>query len=532
MSADVHPAGTGPLPVAAGTAGPLVAFTERTGLDPATGRLVMYLRVVQIDGDPAAPPPGLGLAAGAGPASDVGTASTPVADGPGAPVALATRTDEADALTLVEVEVLQPGRPWQLQIVNRDSQHHRYVWVVADTDDGTRQPWLDLPTAAVALEVTVGETSPPQDLPVANHGPGPLRLDEPDGTDLGAGFSLLSVTPRPIGANRTGTARVVFAVPAQPGQPATDHTFASNDPGAGAVAGHRNRVALTATVRLAPRWVAGDILMLGESTLGRLDRATGRPVPVTTETAGAVDVVVDPTTGDAVLLGNGFVKRVNRFTGVQTALPGFSSLTRPVGVAVDRDGTVIVVDKEPASMVRLTRDGVRDVVAFTMSALISAPMLDGAHDAAPEDTGDVVACGEFSPLATAPQPMAVRLTRSGSVDMIIGGIPINSTEGAQAVAIERDGTVIAACRARAAAGGSTVPVGRLIRSTPGPLAHRVFLESRDLRDPTALAVAADGTILVGAGPGLFAVHPQSGALTRLSDVSGARIAVVPPLGTP
>ena len=48
-------------------------------------------------------------------------------------------------------------------------------------------------------------------------------------------------------------------------------------------------------------------------------------------------------------------------------------------------------------------------------------------------------------------------------------------------------------------------------------------------------MTADGTILVAAGGGLFAVDPkagQAGDPTRLSPVAGGRIAVVPPLGTP
>src|SRR3954469_3468261 len=73
MATDVHPAGpVGPLLVATGATGPSVAFTEHAGVDPATGRLLMFLRVAQIDGEPAAPPPQLLLTAGAHPPADVG----------------------------------------------------------------------------------------------------------------------------------------------------------------------------------------------------------------------------------------------------------------------------------------------------------------------------------------------------------------------------------------------------------------------------------------------------------------------------
>jgi hypothetical protein len=112
---------------------------------------------------------------------------------------------------------------------------------------------------------------------------------------------------------------------------------------------------------------------------------------------------------------------------------------------------------------------------------------------------------------------------------VSAGAPIDRTDGARAIATEQDGTIVVACRTRAPSGGPPVPTGTLFRVGPGSAAQRLFVESNDLRDPAALAVAADGTILVGAGPGQFAVHPQSGDRTRLSTASGGRIASVPTL---
>jgi hypothetical protein len=513
--------------VGAGEVSSPIGLADHAAPDPTTGRLVMFVRVVQVrDGAAAGPKPSLRLAGATGSPVPV-TTDTPIqATVGGPPIARASHTDEGGDIHVVEIEVLQSQPKWRLQIGNTDGRAHRYVVVAASSDD-VRQPWLDLPVDALAFTVRVGESAAPRELPVVNHGTGPLTLTAPDGTALGSGFTLLSVTPRPIAANGRGTARVGFTTPAEPGQPAITHTFASDDPGAGTTAGHNHRVALTATVHPAPRWATGDILVLGELTLNRLDRATGRLVPVATDTAGAMDVAVDPATGDAVLLGAGFVKRVDRFTGVSTALPGFSTLTAPVGLAVDGVGTVVVVDRNAGSLVRVSRDGAREVVALT-APLFSAEPLAKAHDVSLEVNGDLVTCGEFSFFGVDHQSMVVRISRSGSLDIVSAGAPIDRTDGAQAVVVEPGGTAVVACRTRAPGGGPPVPTGSLIRVGPGA-AQQLFVGSIDLRDPVSLAVTTDGTILVGAGPGLFAVHPQSGVLTRLSTASGGPIAVVPPL---
>jgi hypothetical protein len=518
VSAEVHPTGTGPLLVAAGTAGPLVPFSERAGVDPATGRLVLYLRIAQIDGDPTAPGPGVRLAAGTGPAADIGTAPTAIHTDPAAgPVALATRTDEPDALTLVEVEVLQPDSPWQLQILNTDSAGHRYVWVVADTDDGTRRPWLDLPTAALTLRTNVGEAARSRDLAVANHGPGPLTLDDPDGTVLGTGFTLLSVTPRPIGANRRGAARITFTPPVEPVHLAVERTFTSNDPGAGATAGHNNRVALTAVVGERARWKAGDVLVLDQLTLARLDRATGLPVAVITGNANASDVAVDPRTGDAVLLGPAGVRRVDRFTGAQTSVFRFpQALAAPTGVAVDRGGAIVVLFGIARLLIRITRDGDRDS--------IDTGGLGTPRDMALEANGDVVVAGSGAAV--------LRIGRFGSVTTVSAdGELAGPSGGPLAIAVEGDGTIVTARESDVTVGPVTVPGGTLVRVDPQSGQQAGFARRLELRTPAALAVAADGTIVVAGARGVFSVHPITALPTRLTGVFVRRVAVVPPLGT-
>jgi hypothetical protein len=264
MSFTVYPVPPAPpLPVAAATVGPLVEIAEHAAVDPTTARLLMVVRVVQVDaGGGARPPaPTIGLAVDSGPPTVVGTAPTPlrVQPGVGPLIALATLDPAStDDVHVVEIEVLAPGRRWSLQIGNTDAVGHRYTWVVGDTDQETRRPWFDVPAPALTFDALVGETAPAQDLPLANHGPGPLTLGDPDGLALGAGFRLVAVTPRTIGPNRRGVASIAFTASDRPGAPSTTHAFASNDPAAGSAAGHGNRVTLTATVRL--HWsVRGEV---------------------------------------------------------------------------------------------------------------------------------------------------------------------------------------------------------------------------------------------------------------------------------
>jgi biotin carboxyl carrier protein len=257
VSFEVHPAPPStPLAVPAGATGPLVEFAEHAALDPATGSTMMFVRVVQVNegNGPAAPPPSIRLAVGAGPATAVGIAPTAIGAQPGTPAGIATLGASSDDVHLVEVEVLQP-QTWHVQIANIDTRDHRYTWVVADSAAATLQPWLDVPVPNLAFEALTDETTPPQDVAIANYGPGPLTLNDPDGTDLGSGFRLLALTPHVIDGNHRAVASFGFTAPGTPGTPATTHTFASNDPAAGSAAGHGNRIALTATVHPRPQRV-------------------------------------------------------------------------------------------------------------------------------------------------------------------------------------------------------------------------------------------------------------------------------------
>lgn len=254
MTFEQHPApGSGPLSVDPGTPSALIEFADRSAVDPVTGRNVMFLRAVQVS-DQATdnlPRPALLLAVGQGPPTEVTASPTSIPrQTGGSAAATAVLTAEGDGIDLIEIEPLESDLQWQLQIINRDTRSRRYTWVVATTDAETRQPWLDIASQSVAFDTLTGETPAAQEVTLANYGTGPLVLDDPDGAELGAGFRVLTITPRPLGGNRRALARIGFTAPDTPGAPATTHTFGSNDPAAANTAGHNNRLGLTATVRL------------------------------------------------------------------------------------------------------------------------------------------------------------------------------------------------------------------------------------------------------------------------------------------
>jgi hypothetical protein len=513
--------------VPTGEAGPAVAFTERAGVDPATGRLLMFLRVAQIGA--AGPAPRLRLSIGAGPAAEVGTAQVPVHDNQGTLVALATGTDEPDALTLVEVEILRPGSSWHLQILNRDAADHHYVWVVADTADGTRRPWLDLPVAALAFQAVVGQAAPPQDLTIANHGPGPLTLDDPDRTDLGAGFTLLDITPRPIDGNRTGTARIGFTPPAAPATVVVQHTLTGNDAAAGAVEGHRNRVTLTATVTHRVPWSAGDVLALVGHRLCRLNRATGALAEVLDDPVPAVALAVSPLDGAAFLLvGNTQILRVDPGTGVQTLLT--HPLGSPRSLAVDRIGTLCVLgsDSHAPAVVRVDHPTGKEV---SRVALPGEPRAVAA-----ERSGDLVVVefgyGNASIVARVAAASGQRTVLSFS-GLLTGG---EGRGGLVAVAVDPVGGIAVLRDGRLLNGPSVRGLVARINAISG---EQTGLVARDeLADPAGIAVEADGTLLVSCAQGLFAITfdpsrlPVDQVPRRLSAVPGVTgIAIVPPPGT-
>jgi hypothetical protein len=271
------------------------------------------------------------------------------------------------------------------------------------------------------------------------------------------------------------------------------------------VAGHGNRIALTATVHPSPRWQPGDILVISGLGLCRLDAATGELTPVTSNVTTATDVAVDPTTGDAVVFGVGFLKRVNRFSGVQTPLGSGSDLGEPVGVAVGLDGAVVNFHGGARPLLEIDHPA-----AHPTSIPVSG--LSDPQDIALDASGGVLVANRGSGGGDA----IVRISLPGGQQSKVAssaqlGGPVS---GPVAVAVEHAGTILAIRPFQGAGGGFTFSTGALIRINPQTHVIALVAEPSELTDPRALAVANDGTILT--------------ILTRAASLRANGLTVVPP----
>jgi hypothetical protein len=509
VSFDIYPlAPSEPLSVPAGTLGPPVAIRERAAIDPVSARTLMHVRVAQLAGGDPATPPTLMLAVDGGPATPVTSTPTPLAAQPdaGQRLAMATlRTDPDDDIHLIEIELIGPGHTWTLQIGNTDDRDRRYIWVVAATSADTRQPWLDIQPRLFALPTQTSSTGVARQLTLTNYGTGPLTLADPDGTDLGAGFRLTRIDTHDLAGNRRASARIEF-VATTPGLATTTHVFASSDPAAGPAVGHNNTVKFTAS---APAWFSGDILALIGSELSRLDPATHALTPVASSLTGAVDVCVDPTSGDALVLGRG-IQRVHRQTGRVTKEPAVP-LTDPLGLVVNASEAVVVLDRRPERLI-LMRPPLQPQVTRLKG-------LDGAQDiAAEQDDNVVVICDGPG------GPRVLRIADTGETSPLVqGGDLSGPTTSLVAVAVEQNGTILVLRKDQGPSGPASSGT-TLLRVDPRTRTVTLFVRNKTLGNPNALAVAGDGTILAATGGGVFAFNPRTGDETNLTRTRAVSIA--------
>ena len=212
--------------------------------------MLMFLRFVKLAAG-CSPPGGLDptlrLQADSGPPVDLRKTPETVSirgesDPSSAPVATATYLVESRDVYLVRVVLHHEGSRWQLQIANNDGSEREFTWVVADTDQDARQPWLNLPQS-LEFQAAPGQTVN-RTIEVANRGTGPLTLSQ-GGLRPGSAFQLIDV-PRDIPPNACGSLVIQFTAPATVGTTEELYRAASNDPRATESSGHNDRIALRA----------------------------------------------------------------------------------------------------------------------------------------------------------------------------------------------------------------------------------------------------------------------------------------------
>ena len=239
-----------PLPVAAnGSSG------RRTiGALPASG--TNFVRISWLGGGP---DPSIALAADAGDDTSIPIdgAVHPVFNRPGGQGghvgdAQVARTS-VPGVYLIRL-FLNAAATWAITFANNDARAHGVVWVVADSDDDSQQPWIHLTVAGVAspeirFSAVAGGPQLRHDIEVTNFGTGPITVtgfNPPITAPYGA-----ATFPVTIGPNSTSPAReqVSFNPPARAGErPVSQHrlvTAGKTDAGPFG-SGHNDRISLSA----------------------------------------------------------------------------------------------------------------------------------------------------------------------------------------------------------------------------------------------------------------------------------------------
>jgi streptogramin lyase len=520
-----------PLTVGAGGASPLIGITQRVAIDPSTGLNSMFVRITKVgtSSGPGGPPhPAIRLASGAGAVTEIplGAGGTEVKDSldPNTtPAAQATMVAEADDVYLLTLEVLRSQSQWRIQIGNTDTEAaHRFVWVVADSDAGSRQPWIDV-TQPEPFD-TVAGSARPRNVMIANYGTGKLRFDNADTTVLGSGYTLVQIAPREVTPNRSATAQVSFVPPevgTAPVTVATEFVLSTNDHAAGQATGHDGHLALTATVTPQPRWGPGGVLVVGGDGggLSRLDPASGALVPVGSGPllSGARRIAVERN-GDALVGADIGVVRVDRLTGEPTPVSVGHGLD-PIDLVVEPDGDVLVLGRD-RTIVRVDPHSGKPT-PVTSGQLIVDPVA-----MALEAGGTVV------------------VANAGFRDAGGGLVRVNPKTGDQAtlstdsnlygevggptgVTVQLIGTILVTHDFAGAGGGFEWHGTSIVQVDPGSGSAIQFPVHAGLQGVASIAVAPDGRIVVCDNSGLIRIEPVSGQGTTISPHRVTAAAVMP-----
>ena len=128
-------------------------------------------------------------------------------------------------VTIANINEDVTNRNWQLRIKNNADQTLRFVWISADRERRTRQPWLVLPSS-----LSLAGSTPIHFIPVRNWGTAPVTIDDAPDTLIGGRGSPVTLVSRPVQVAPHGVDHIVVrcapvAVPQE-----LRHTFTSNDP--------------------------------------------------------------------------------------------------------------------------------------------------------------------------------------------------------------------------------------------------------------------------------------------------------------
>ncbi len=281
-----------------------VELAQHVGPDPAVGNVATTFIRIAISSmeDPSALRPTVELlahdpsSAGGPPQQEIDpttatsiAAAVPLLDGVNSTsAALAYYSPDArDNVYLLKVAIEIPGSRLWLRITNRNSVSCGYVWIVADSDEDSRQPWLHVSSEsftgsppAIALDAYIGQSADLNATPltIANLGSGDATVtySEPQ---LPAPYVLkgLPITV-PANSQATGNVTIGADAPTAPGDiaPAVFRlvTRDKSDPGPFGD-GHNDKFNLSAHVGPNDVWIPKRPMITGRAVLGAATGANG-----------------------------------------------------------------------------------------------------------------------------------------------------------------------------------------------------------------------------------------------------------------
>jgi streptogramin lyase len=397
------------------------------------------------------------------------------------------------------------GNPisWQLKFRNPSANATmRLMWVVADTDPGSQQPWITVNAPSeVLLDARPGEQVTAT-MQVVNHGTGPLTISDAVGPTATPGLRI-SELPPPVAANSCAQVQLTFTGQEQPASrrfdwfvPSSDTTALTEiDDDLDEPPTHTGRVKLVVTSHpRMPRLNTGDIVVMDSNQMIRVDPATGLQTLVAS--GGRVrwewDVAFEKS-GNLLFTAHDSLVRMERESGSMHVVSRGGALQNARSMIITADGSVLVANSADGNITRVDSDTGAQSPVFTPNM----------------DEGGVMAMAPDGTIYMAAGSTLVRIhLPTGTVTPIL---PMQGF-GLEGVAVAPDGSVFLA--------GNTFfhEQHALVRLDPVSGAATTIFNQPDIL-LRRVHVTPSGTVLVTATP-FPNPDPFEGLILRLSPTGG------------
>ncbi len=287
MSFNVYPdPQTAPLPLIAGAAMPVpLALVDHTGPDPTAFNLPTSFIRISMSGASTATPPQVGLTA-VHPSLTQGAEVNITAITLGTAQALLDGTNATDAASayffpphannvyLLKVVINIAGTTLKIRITNNTAANRDFVWVVADSDADSQQPWINATPATLVYNALVNQASSLTTLTVSiqNRGTGSLTVSSFTPA-LPANYTASGLPLTVIPNAPSGSIPIIFNAPAAPATlPAALFTL-DGDSGPVFGASHNREVTLSANTQ------ALELALLLDDSGSMSWEPNGDPIP-------------------------------------------------------------------------------------------------------------------------------------------------------------------------------------------------------------------------------------------------------------